>query len=548
MKESKIRNKNTFNTLADTFKTKILKPFIKNSISEKIFFLVCCLLNLWPIIGTDFYTTLDGPAHLYNSQLINLLLSDENGFISNYYQLNSVAVPNWSGHALMALMLAFLPAGVVEKMLAVILAVALPYAFRSLLKEGVAVNGIGLSYFIFPFTYSLTFLLGFYNFTIGLIVLFWGVKYWIINRKNISKNWVKWIGLIGITLILYFSHILPFLVFFLLIGCYEVANFYFYKNSLKSHVKNLIALLLASSFSFFCLWSFLKFRSSVEKEYLFLDSETLFDWIVSLRTLIVFNTTEEAPFTSLIFYSILALVVGLIIKFISVRKNRFPSNNKEVNVQRGAVFVVFLIFVLMYFILPDNDGVGGEIIPRIQWLMFVFLILLLSKLEFPKWVLLPAMALMLFAHFQLNAYYQKTQNSRGKFASKVLELEESIRSETLVHVVNLGGNWTYSHFSNILGFNKKVIVLKNYEADRAYFPIKWNQENMPLLKLGSKEMVEVYDHTAWNRNEHNASQVIDYIFVQGRVELINNDSLAALIQKDYQLLKKQPGIELYTLK
>src|SRR5690606_26297526 len=158
-------------------------------------------------------------------------------------------VPNWTGHALMALMLQFLPSGSIEKILAVTLAFALSYSFRRLVKKGANGNGIILSYFIFPFTYSLTFLLGFYNYTIGIIILFYGITYWLNSRNEIIGNWQKWIVLAIITMLLYFSHIIPFLVFYLLIGCYEAAYLYYNKDSIKAFFKRMIVLLLSSVLS-----------------------------------------------------------------------------------------------------------------------------------------------------------------------------------------------------------------------------------------------------------------------------------------------------------
>lgn len=489
---------------------------------------------------------MDGPAHLHNSHLINILLSDENEFVSNYLQLNPVLVPNWTGHALMAFMLLFLPAVSVEKILASMLAIALPYSFRTLMKKGANKSGIAMSYFIFPFTYSLTFLLGFYNYTIGVILLFLGIKFWLNNRKNIA-DWQKCIALACISLLLYFSHIIPFLVFYLFVALHETVYLYYKKSSVKALFKKVLVLLLASTASFVFLYSFMQFRSSVEKEYLFLDFSTLLDWMVDLRALIVFNTAEEAPFTSIIFYAILALSIGLAVKILYKKAKLTVPKTENIFPKRAAYFLAFLAFFAMFFLLPDNDGVGGEIIPRIQWLMFAFLLLFLSNFEFPNSLLFPVLTLVFFAHFQLNSYYYETQENRGKFALKVLEMEKSIPPKTLVHVVNLGGNWTYSHFSNLLGINEEVVLLKNYEADRDYFPLVWSKQ-MPILKLGSKEIAEVYGKIPWHADKANGSKVVEYIFVQGNVEQLNDSNLSNIIKKHYQLQMEQEDLQLYGLK
>lgn len=444
-------------------------------------------------------------------------------------------------------MLEFFPAGSAEKILSIILAIALPYAFRSLMKKRAIGNSIALSYFIFPFTYSLTFLLGFYNYTIGVIVLFWGIKYWLNNRQNMN-DWQKCIALASISLLLYFSHIIPFLIFYLFIAIDEVSNLYYNKNSIKTLGKKMLVLLLTSSISLLFLYSFMLFRSNVEKEYLFLDFSVLLEWIVDLRALIVFNTAEEVPFTSLIFYAILALSIGLAIKILYKKAKLTVQVSEEISIQRMTYFTIFLAFVFMFFVLPDNDGVGGEIMPRIQWLMFAFLLLYLSRFEFQNGLLFPVLALMFFAHFKLNSYYGETQESRGQFGLKVLGMGEAISQQSLVFVVNLDGNWTYSHFSNLLGIKKKIIILKNYEADREYFPLVWNNDNIPVLTLGDRQIGEILGRTPWTSNKAIASRVVDYIFIQGNVEQINDSDLYHIIKKDYQLIEERTGLELYGLK
>ena len=68
---------------------------------EPLFFYLIVLLYLIPVLAFKFFPTVDGPAHLYNSNLIFELWTNTDGPISNYFQFNNTITPNWSGHFLL---------------------------------------------------------------------------------------------------------------------------------------------------------------------------------------------------------------------------------------------------------------------------------------------------------------------------------------------------------------------------------------------------------------------------------------------------------------
>jgi len=64
---------------------------------EKLFFFLFSLLNIYHLYTLNFIPSLDGPQHLYISNVIvNLLKS--NDLINQYFAFNSVIVGNWTGH------------------------------------------------------------------------------------------------------------------------------------------------------------------------------------------------------------------------------------------------------------------------------------------------------------------------------------------------------------------------------------------------------------------------------------------------------------------
>jgi len=126
---------------------------------EKFLFLIVVLLNIIPVLSYTYFPTMDGPAHLYNSNLITHLLFEDNQQLHEFYKLNTIAVPNWIGHFILSFFNLFLPAFLAEKILLLIYFVGLPYSFRRLI---ITINpkAVFVSYFIFPFTYSFLFFIG----------------------------------------------------------------------------------------------------------------------------------------------------------------------------------------------------------------------------------------------------------------------------------------------------------------------------------------------------------------------------------------------------
>lgn len=138
---------------------------------EWVLFYLITLLNLLPAIQVDFFPSLDGPAHLYNANLIHELIFSNSAVLNEFYVFNSEIVPNWGGHFILAFLYSFFPGVWVNKLFIGICLLLLPVSFRFCVKK-INKDAVFTTYLIFPFTYTFMFCLGFYNFYIGLIVLF----------------------------------------------------------------------------------------------------------------------------------------------------------------------------------------------------------------------------------------------------------------------------------------------------------------------------------------------------------------------------------------
>src|SRR5690606_7443419 len=156
-------------------------------------------------------------AHLYNSNLIPHVLFGSN--LDEYYTMNTELVPNWIGHIILSALNLIAPAHIAEKILLCCYVIGLPYAFRSLVAQ-IAPGRKVVSYFIFPFIYSLVLLLGFYNFCLAMVLMLVTISYWIRNDEQLTQSIRPNLALFALLLLTYFSHLFIFGITLLTIGTY----------------------------------------------------------------------------------------------------------------------------------------------------------------------------------------------------------------------------------------------------------------------------------------------------------------------------------------
>src|SRR5438045_3916149 len=101
---------------------------------EKFFFYAVIVLHLIPVLTLHYFVTRDGPAHLYNSNLINHILFKPGGISSFFFEFTPYINANWTGHILLCTFNFFLPAMLAEKLILGIYVILFLFAFRSFIS------------------------------------------------------------------------------------------------------------------------------------------------------------------------------------------------------------------------------------------------------------------------------------------------------------------------------------------------------------------------------------------------------------------------------
>jgi hypothetical protein len=174
-----------------------------------------------PIWSVTHFVTQDGSAHVYNAYLMGELLNG-NPFVERHAVLNSLAVPNSSGHWLLVLLLQLLPPDAVSKAISTLTYAAFVAAIawlrlRTVGKDGVATSillgaALGLNWM---------WLLGLYNFIISVICFIVAVGFYWTRREAMSAPAAAVLSLLLIAT--YTSHIVSFGIVAATVGVFAIA-------------------------------------------------------------------------------------------------------------------------------------------------------------------------------------------------------------------------------------------------------------------------------------------------------------------------------------
>jgi hypothetical protein len=182
--------------------------------SERVVYFLLIFLFSSFFFTYRYFVTGDGPAHVYNANLLVEFLKGDNALLSSYYEFTRLPVPNWTGHLVLAFFNLLLPIEEVEKVFLFCYFFAFAYSFRYLVTSFNKEAGL-FSLLILPFGISLFLHAGFYNFCLAFVFLFLIIGLFV--RKGDEMSLKSGLILMILLVLLYFSHVTValFAIFFL---------------------------------------------------------------------------------------------------------------------------------------------------------------------------------------------------------------------------------------------------------------------------------------------------------------------------------------------
>jgi hypothetical protein len=476
---------------------------------EPLVFFLFALLGALPVFMVSYFPTLDGPAHQYNARLMRYLIGGHEPMINSYFMFSREILPNWFGHALLFFFNLFLPSAYAVKAVLLCYILGLPLAFRYLVV-GLDRGNALLSYLIFPYVYTLFFLLGFYNFNMALVLLFLASGYWI--RSAIKPGVLRYAGMFVLVVCTYFSHLFVFVVLMMILGLYEAGGLI---RDFRSRLRKSLLLALICIPSVLLCFFYLIGHELPNKVYL--PSEELTHYILNFSPLITLD------FQALVSYSQATMWLALCLSGIAccLRVTRFLQSPDRKSQSFLSFFkggdgwlMLSVLLLLLYYVLPDSDGIAGYVSLRLCLLVFLALLAWIAQQQLPFWALIPALVITIGVFQKQVRYHIESTKELSSIAEQFQEAAHYLEPDKVVLPLDYSGNWMMGHMSNYLGHEKPVVLLENYEASLPFFPLRFIQSSPAPVSADSP--VNQCNGYPWDRNK--GLQTIDYVCTYGRVD------------------------------
>ncbi|MEI7724537.1 MAG: hypothetical protein WCK09_05490 [Bacteroidota bacterium] len=495
--------------------------------AELLIFTIITIMNMLPFVATRFFPSMDGASHLSNANIISQLIFHNNSLFHQFFMINPEPVPNWTAHLLIALLTIVMPAFLAEKLMIILLLIGTPFAFRTLMQTVSPKNTL-FSFLIFPFTHSMFFFFGFFNFCMAILFYLITFNYWLRHEHEIWKI-KKIVTLLLLVTLTYFSHIVIFGTLLLTISFQIITGViagilsgeHEKKMILRQFLNKALAVTLTAILPILLFVYFFYSRPGI-REITHHTPKELINDLVTIRPLISLNLGLEGKKTIILFYLFVVLTgVGVLVflrnAFLKIfQKNSVkPEENKKQLPGSNFwwLFISMSILLVLYFKLPDAYGTASYINLRIGFVFFLLTILWLSTFRIPWYFGLIAAITGLYVNTMLIRYNAGGIKEMGKLAVSCNKAADFIAPNSVVLPIYCLNKWFAGHFVDYLAIDKPIVMVYNYECESGYFPVKWNEKSKPNYYLGNPAIPEKFVN--FELTKGNPYLRLDYVFIMG---------------------------------
>lgn len=503
------------NTIIKVYKK--IASFFLDKRTEWVVFLLMIAANATYLLLFRYIPSLDGPQHLYNSNVIVELIKG-NDFFKQYFVINNVLVGYWNAHAYMSLLNWIFPSWLCEKIFLITTMLAIPLAFRYLVKSvNPKVNYLSL--LILPFLMHSYFFMGYYAFCFAWIFFFLTLGYFIrnYNRLNIKRLAI----LLALFFLTYLSHLIIysfvalFIVFFILFRLISelIYNKEKYSVALKKYgIITLKTLLVAlPSIIFAIIYTLHVFKLNANINHVEFESPQLFSDFYNLSSLVAFNHNTEGQLNTKLFGFIMGLGVFAIVGIIINKIKKTTQDKKHLNL---LLFwgIMSILALTIFFVFPNTFGTGSVSKRMLVFFSFVY-ISWLAMNRLPGWVQLLAVGVVIWygvGQTQIRYPYYKNLDTNIR---ELVYLEDFMEDNSTYTSINCIPMWNNVHFLCYVGSEKKLIYLRSPQ-NMGHFPVVWNFEEQPNIYMGLYSAGQ--PGTNWfTGTSDKPIQMIDYIVIHG---------------------------------
>ena len=450
---------------------------VTDKIERALFWLLIgfCVAPVWSM---QYLPTQDGPSHVYNAVMLRDFARGGGAVFRRFFEINPRLSPNLLGHYLMAALMFLVSPWTAEKILVSLCVVLLPLSARYAAGR-VDRRGTIFAFLIFPLIYSRLLNKGLYNNCLALPLYFYFVGYWISRSGRFNAR--SALGLLGLSLLLYFSHAVALLEAYMTVGLWSVGVLVMDARAGRrpGMWRRMVLPLAALAPSLLLTKVFFDGEASQAMGHTF---RNLVISLVRFDCLISYRKSETIWSMSVLGLFLMLGMAGLWRMF--CRKA----------VRDDLLLLGVVATVVCYFITPNNAAGGGLISARL--LLFIAL----AAVPWLACTPLPAVARLIvggasaalcvvfvgtytFRNQQFNAYLDEyalcaAHIPPGSTLLPICISDHGIGADGKALSI-LPGVRVFLHASSRIAVERGLIDLSNYEAMEDYFPIRFRVNLSP---------------------------------------------------------------------
>lgn len=485
-----------------------------------ILFAAVAMLHLLPIWRVQFVPTVDGPSHVYNAIVLGELARGTPE-MARVFAVDFRPHPNWLTHLMLAGAASVLQPVVAEKVvISVIVLLFLGGCWR--LAGAVDRDSRAHAFLAMPLGYHLLFQMGFYNYSLGVALVPFGLASW--WRRRDQPSWRTVAVTAGWLVLIYFAHVVPAMAATGFVTIAWIVSIV--RDGWRARWRHGVAFVPVA---LLLLWFFLQPKPPGGTWTW--DGALL--WMPLLRTvlLLTFDLRQLAWGT------VLAVVFGALILLTFILENIDWQRRRIVVRERDAFLLLALIGIAVYLAAPISVEEG--LVLKARLLIFPYLAIL--PWLTPRAAKLP-LAVVLAIAVSANVFFIRDCWKRNDklIAAAVAPLEAATPHRTIVPLIfdRSSPHATLPLLGHAMSYGaaeRCLVDLGNYEAGLPFFPVQFRPgvNRPPIIALETAP--GDYDPQRW-------AESVDYVYTW---KMLADAPVAARLAEHYELAAENGEARLY---
>lgn len=441
------------------------------------------LVAIW---ATPWFVTQDGPAHLYNAQIITRSFQSKS-LLNDVYRVRWEPLPNWVGHLSLVGLLQVMSPRDANRVMTTLTLIGFAASIVWLRWRVVGWRGMPLAALLAVLlAINLPWLLGFTSFMLGACLFPITLGIWWHGRERLWPGRV--VLLWGLLVFGYFNHLVS--LGLTVVGLFVLAGFAPGERRLARAGWTALALLPLAPLGWIYL-SLSRDGGPMKPVWKHLTDpfspsawHTQLSWAdpISLASKFILPFHEGSHPGFLLLTPVVALAIALTLEGISMVRRRRASPDATARPDLRGWGILATILIIAGVAGPDTLGEShGNYLPQRVLLFGLVALVPILDFEVKAWTGRAAVLALVWAIAVQSAFVWEYAVTSNRNVNALLQARRAIGTNQRVATLLIGipsrfRSNSILHADNLLGVDSGNIIWNNYETRHYYFPVQFNPE------------------------------------------------------------------------